>query len=56
MHMEDLSSYLNDHLAGSVGALELLDRLTNIYKGKPLEQFFRDLCSEIDADRRLSRS
>ena len=25
--MEELSSYLNDHLAGSVGALELLDRL-----------------------------
>ena len=25
--MDDLSSYLNDHLAGSVGALELLDRL-----------------------------
>ena len=50
MHLEDLSSYLNDHLAGSVGALELLDRLMNIYKGKPLERFFRDLRNEIDAD------
>lgn len=48
--MEDLSSYLNDHLAGSVGALELLDRLVDIYKGKPLEQFFTDLRNEIDAD------
>ncbi len=48
--MEDLSSYLNDHLAGSVGALELLDRLMKIYKGKPLERFFRDLRDEIDAD------
>ena len=50
MSMEDLSGYLNDHLAGSVGALELLDRLMNIYKGKPLEGFFRDLHNEIEAD------
>lgn len=48
--MDDLSSYLNDHLAGSVGALELLDRLIDVYKGKPLERFFRDLRDEIDAD------
>ena len=48
--MDDLSSYLNDHLAGSVGALELLDRLIDIYKGKPLERFFADLRNEIDAD------
>jgi hypothetical protein len=48
--MEDLSSYLNDHLAGSVGALELLDRLIEIYQAKPLEGFFRDLRNEIDAD------
>jgi hypothetical protein len=48
--MEELSSYLNDHLAGSVGALELLDRLVDIYQGKPLERFFRELRDEIDAD------
>lgn len=48
--MDDLSSYLNDHLAGSVGALELLDRLMKIYKGKPLERFFGDLRNEIDVD------
>ena len=48
--MENLSSYLNDHLAGSVGALELLDRLIETYKGKPLERFFTDLRNEIDAD------
>ena len=48
--MEDLSSYLNDHLAGSVGALELLDRLIDSYKGKALEPFFADLRNEIDAD------
>jgi hypothetical protein len=48
--MEDLTIYLNDHLAGSVGALELLDRLIDTYKGKPLERFFVGLRNEIDAD------
>ena len=53
--MEDLSSYLNDHLAGSVGALELLDRLIDTYKGKPLERFFIDLRNEISADQETLR-
>jgi hypothetical protein len=48
--MEDLSDYLNDHLAGSVGALELLDRLTEACAGKPLERFFRDLRREVGED------
>ena len=50
MSQEDLTIYLNDHLAGSVGALELVDHLIDTYKGKPLEQFFKDLRGEIDAD------
>jgi len=48
--MEHLSDYLNDHLAGSVGALELLDRLIETYEGKPLERFFRDLRQDIESD------
>jgi hypothetical protein len=48
--MERLTSYLNDHLAGSVGALELLDRLISSYKEKPLEKFFQVLRSEIEDD------
>jgi hypothetical protein len=48
--MEDLSDYLNDHLAGSVGALELLDRLIEACQGKPLARFFRDLQREIQED------
>jgi hypothetical protein len=48
--MEELTSYLNDHLAGSVGALELLDRLTDTYREKPLEHFFRNLRDDIHAD------
>ena len=48
--MEELSDYLNDHLAGSVGALELLDRLVDACQGKPLERFFRDLREDIHQD------
>jgi len=54
--MEDLSDYLNDHLAGSVAALELLDRLVETYAGKPLERFFRELRDDIRRARSNSRS
>jgi hypothetical protein len=50
MSKEQLPIYLKDHLAGSVGALELLDHLIESYKGKPLEEFFQNLRDEIDAD------
>ncbi len=49
-NMKDLDVYLNDHLAGSVGALELLDRLIDACEGQPLERFFRDLRCEVDED------
>ena len=48
--MDDLSDYLNDHLAGSVAALELLDRLVETYAGQPLERFFRELRDDIRKD------
>jgi hypothetical protein len=48
--MNELTSYLNDHLTGSVGALELLDRLIETYQGKPLERFFQDLREDVDQD------
>src|SRR5256714_11551638 len=50
MKMEDLRDYLNDHLAGAVGALELLDRVVEACQGKPLERFFRDLRRDIEED------
>jgi hypothetical protein len=50
MSKEELTIYLNDHLAGSVGAMELVGHLIETYKGKPLELFFKDLQSEIAAD------
>ena len=48
--MTELHNYLNDHLAGSVAALELLDRLIETYREKPLEHFFRNLREEIQQD------
>jgi hypothetical protein len=50
MATNDLVIYLNDHLAGSVAALELLDRLIETYEGKPLGRFFEDLRSDIRED------
>ena len=49
--MDNLSSYLNDHLAGSVGAVELLKRLIETYEAKPLGRFFTELLDEIEIDR-----
>jgi hypothetical protein len=47
---ENLTTYLKDHQAGSVAALELVDHLIEIFEGKSLEQFFKNLRKEIDAD------
>jgi hypothetical protein len=48
--MGDLFDYLNDHLAGSIAAVELLDRLIEAYAGKPLERFFSDLRADVQED------
>ena len=48
--VEDLASYLNDHLAGSVSALELIEHWERLHSGKPLGEFFRDIGAEIRAD------
>jgi hypothetical protein len=50
MNKEDLTTYLNDHHAGSVAALELVDHLIETFEGKPLRQFFKNLRAEIEAD------
>lgn len=50
MSNENLTTYLNDHHAGSVGAVELVDNLIETFEGKPLEQFFKNLLQEIKRD------
>ena len=51
MAKEHLASYLNDHLAGSVVAIELLENLQAAYAGTSLEQFCAELRNDIEADR-----
>lgn len=48
--MKQLATYLNDHVAGAVAAVELLDHLIDVHKGKPLEEFFQDLRRDVLAD------
>lgn len=48
--MKELSTYLNDHLAGSTGALEMLEDMIKTHAGKPIEQFLIPLHREIESD------
>lgn len=50
MANEHLATYLNDHLAGSVVALELLQHLETEHAGKSLERFFADLRGDVAQD------
>ena len=53
MNSRHLTSYLKDHFAGSVAALELLDYLILSHPGKVHEQFFIQLRREIDEDQKV---
>lgn len=53
--MKELESYLNDHLAGSVGALELLEHWAHLYEDKPLGIFFSNIEAEVRADQSTLR-
>jgi hypothetical protein len=48
---EYIATYLNDHLAGSVVALELLDHLQATHSEGELGTFFTQLRADIAADR-----
>ena len=51
MAAEHIATYLNDHLAGSVVALELLEHLESTHSDNELSAFFRQLRTDIAADR-----
>jgi hypothetical protein len=53
--MKELDSYLNDHLAGSVSALELIEHWAHLHDGKPLGVFFSQIDTEIRADQNVLR-
>lgn len=52
---EDLHLYLNDHLAGSVAAIELIDNLIEHHSEDRFGKFFLDLRNEIYADQEKLR-
>ena len=51
MGAEVLTTYLNDHLAGSVVALELLEHLAQSSKEREEKVFFQRLAAEIGEDK-----
>jgi hypothetical protein len=53
--MKDLDSYLNDHLAGSISALEVIDHWAQAHKGEALGSFFLQIEMEIKADQEKLR-
>ena len=55
LNVDHLSTYLNDHLAGSVAALELIEHLADKYPDTTLESFFADLHADISADQDVLR-
>jgi hypothetical protein len=55
MDKQQLTIYLNDHLAGATGGLELFKRATSNLKGAHSEELAR-LCQEVDEDRESLKS
>jgi hypothetical protein len=53
---KELAVYLQDHYAGAVAAIEMLEHLIKTHAGKPLERFFRKPCADIRSDRRQLRN
>jgi hypothetical protein len=50
---DNLAAYLNDHLAGSVAAIELIDDLINASDDGSLKQFLADLKRDIESDQKV---
>lgn len=53
MSSKALSTYLNDHLAGSVAALELLDHLAELHSDPDRKRFFTGLRAEVEEDQNV---
>ena len=50
MNKDNMAVYLNDHLAGSVGALQLVEHVIKATSGTALETFFKDMFVEVKKD------
>lgn len=56
MSQDHLATYLNDHLAGSVMAVDVLAQLAQTYAGTEMARRFTELRTDIEADRSELRS
>jgi hypothetical protein len=54
LHVNDrnLATYLNDHLAGAVAGMELIDHICRLYAGQPGERVATHIRDAIAADRK----
>ena len=50
---DNIATYLNDHLAGSVAALELIDDLIKCCADEPMQIFLADLKRNIESDQKV---
>ncbi len=55
MSTDPLAVYLNDHLAGSVAALRLIETLAELVRGHPLEEKLHALRAEVTQDQQTLR-
>jgi hypothetical protein len=53
---EPLYTYLNDHLAGSVAAMELVEKVIEHHSADQFGKFFRDWRADIQADQETLRN
>lgn len=55
MPTDALTHYLQDHLAGSVAALQLMETLADHERGRPLETALRALHTEVSEEQQVLR-
>jgi hypothetical protein len=55
MSRETLGAYLNDHLGGSVGAIEMMERVSKEQQGTPLGGLLGALATEIRGEQDILR-
>src|SRR5437016_10001692 len=56
MSSDALTTYLQDHLAGALHAIELLKAMRDHFAGKPLGAFAAEVLAEVEADREVLAS
>ena len=56
MNNDALTTYLQDHLAGALHAIELLKAMRGHFAGEPLGTFAGEVLAEVEADREVLAS